>query len=289
MIGFRAVGRVRLLMLWAILSTVASAAWAEDVGTVAAVDGTAEIGRDGVWTAAVSGAPVAVGDSLRTGQPGGLRVVFRDDSVITLADSCTLVVDDQVFDSGAGGAQSLFGLLRGTVKAVVSNYYGTPGSSYEVKTETAVAGVRGTEFVMSFDPDSGKTDVIGIRGVVTVHSTVDPTGPGLLVTANEITAVSEGELPSHPQAVDPELMRRLLRDIDFFSSSQGLSVTEGSQVIAGAAVPQPAQAPAPSAALVTGPQGPPVGIDAGGALGNSLAAIIGGSGSGSINVNPGRR
>lgn len=291
MIGFRATECVRLVVLLGILSTVAAPARADDAGTIAAVDGTAEIGRNDVWTTAVPGAPVAVGDSLRTGQPGRMRVVFRDDSVITLGDACTVVVDDQVFDSGAG-SQSLFGLLRGTIKAVVSTYYAAPGSSYEVRTETAIAGVRGTEFVMSYDPDTGETDVIGIRGVVTVHSAADPTGPGLLVTANEVTGVNAGNLPSHPRPVDPDFMQRLLRDIDFFGSSQGLSLTEASPVIAGAIVPRPARAPAAAgrgAALVTGPDGPPVGIDASSALGNSPAAIIAGTGSGSINVNPGRR
>jgi hypothetical protein len=262
----------------------------DEVGTVAAVAGSAEIGRDGVWAAAAPGTAVAVGDHLRTGRPGRLRVVFRDDSVLTLDEGCTLVVDEQVFDPAA--AKSLFGLLEGTIKAAVSEYYGAAGSSYEVKTATAVAGVRGTEFVMSYDPVTRATEVVGVRGVVTVHSAVDPTGPGLLVTASEATAVAAGELPSAPRRLDPETMRRLLRDIEFFGTSQGLSVSEASSVMAGAAVPRAARAPdgavGQRAALALGPEGPPVGFDASTALGNSPAAIIAGPGSGSVNVNVGR-
>ncbi len=265
-------------------------AWGGEVGTVAAVDGSAEIGRAGSWTVAAAGAPIEIGDQLRTGRPGRMRIVFQDDSVLSLGEGATLLVDEQVFNPGGAG-RSLFRLVAGTIKAVVSPYYGTAGAKYEVTTTTAVAGVRGTEFVMSFDPETGETEVVGIRGVVTVHGTADPTAPGLLVTANEATAIAAGELPSHPQPVDAEYMRRLQHDMDFFGSSQGLSLTEGSAVIAGAAVPRPARAPAGVVwgGALQGSEGPPVGIDASAALGNSPAAIVGGAGSGSINVNPGRR
>ena len=276
----------------AALITIASAAWGEVVGTVAVVEGDAEIGREGLWTVGSAGTAVAIGDQLRTGRPGRMRIVFRDDSVLSLGEDSTLVVDEQVFDPGAAGAHSLFHLVAGTIKAVVSPYYSTAGSTYEVKTETAVAGVRGTEFVIDYDPETGKTEVVGIRGVVTVHGTADPTAPGLLVTASEATAVGAGELPSEARPVDAETIRRLQHEMDFFGSSQGLSLTEGSAVIAGAAVPRPARAPATGVGwggALVGSFGPPVALDAGVALGNSPAAIIGGSGSGSINVNVGRR
>lgn len=273
------------LLLLAVLG-VALPALGEDAGTVAAVDGSAEIGRAGTWIEATPGAAVAVGDQLRTGQPGRMRVVFRDDSVLVLSDDTTLVVDEQVFDPS--GSESVFNLLQGKLRSVVSHYYGTSGSSYEVRSETAVAGVRGTEFVMTYDPVTGASEVVGIRGVVTVNSMVDPTGPGMLVTANEVTAVAPGELPSAPEAVDPEFMRELLHEMEFFGMNNRTSVIGASTVIAGASVPQPGRAPAGSAgrALAFAPDGPSIGIDASTALGNSPAAILGGSGS--IVVDPGR-
>jgi hypothetical protein len=126
---------------------------------------------------------------------------------------------------------------------------------------------------------------------VTVHSAVDPTGPGLLVTANDVTAVAAGELPSPARPMDPELMRQMLRNIEFFGSGQGTSLTGASALIAGTAVPRPARAPSDAggrgASLLLEPTGPSIGIDASNALGNSPAAVIAG-GTGSIGVNPGR-
>jgi hypothetical protein len=277
------------IILWlALLATAALPAHADDVGIIAAVEGGAEIGRAGTWTAATVEQGIATGDQLRTGPSGRLRVVFRDDSVILLGENTSLVIDAQVFDPNA--TRSLFSLVQGKLKSVVSHYYGAAGSSYEVQSPTAVAGVRGTEFVMSYDPATGETEIVGIRGVVTVHGAVDPTGPGLLVTANQVTDVATGELPSPARPMDPELMRQMLRDIEFFGSGQGTSLTGASTLIAGASVPQPARAPSDGgrgASLLLDPAGPSIGIDASNALGNSPAAVIAG-GTGSIGVNPGR-
>jgi hypothetical protein len=60
----------------------ASAALAEDVGSVASVRGQAEIGSGGAFTLAAVGSGVQVGDELRTGD-GQMRVVFRDDASST--------------------------------------------------------------------------------------------------------------------------------------------------------------------------------------------------------------
>jgi len=276
----------RIIAALVTLSAVALPVYGEDAGTIAVVDGNAEIGRDGTWIAATAGAAIAVGDQLRTGNPGRMRVVFRDDSVLVLSDDTTLVVDEQVFDPGA--TESVFNLLQGKLRSVVSHYYGTAGSSYEVRSASAVAGVRGTEFVMTYDPLTGESEVVGIHGVVTVNSMVDPTGPGLLVTANEVTAIAPGERPSPVEPADPEMMRQLLHDMEFFGVSGRTSAIGASAVVAGASVPQPGRAPVGAAGqgLAFAPEGPSFGIDASSALGNSPAAIIGGRGS--IVVNPGR-
>src|SRR5262245_32384873 len=115
---------------------------AQDVGTVAAVQGTAEIRRGGTAAAAAVGVGVRVGDELRTAE-GKMRVVFQDDSVIDLSERSTVVVDEQVFNPATGEASTLMNLLVGKARALVSHYYGTAGTSYEVRTPTAVAGVRG--------------------------------------------------------------------------------------------------------------------------------------------------
>lgn len=228
----------------AMLLTLALRVSAEEVGTVAAVEGTAEIERGGARTPAQNGAAISLGDQLWTGRPGRLRVVFQDDSLLTVDDDSHVRVDEHVFDPAATGkTRSLLGLLQGKVAAVVSDYYHQPGTRYEIKTPNAVAGVRGTEFSVSYDAHTDVTDVLSINGVVSVHSAIDPSAPGILITANEATSVVAAEPPSQPRRLDDLLIRQEQRQIEFMGTGWLESVSSAHPVASGANVPQPDRAP----------------------------------------------
>jgi hypothetical protein len=121
------------LALAVLVLFVATAVIAEDVGTVASVRGMATIGHGGVDTPATVGGVVQLGDELRTGPDGQLRVVFRDDSVIDLSESSALVVDDQVFNPSTSNFSSLMRLVSGKARALVGAYYRTSGAVYRCK------------------------------------------------------------------------------------------------------------------------------------------------------------
>ncbi len=219
----------RLLSVLACLAALAMAqmARAEDVGTVAGVEGTAEIGRGGAFAPATEGDTVALGDEIRTGRPGRVRLLFRDESTVVVSDDSQLTVDENVFNPDQGEVKSLLGLVQGKVSAAVGEYYHRPGTSFEVKTATAVAGVRGTEFIISYDTAQEVTEVVGISGHVIVHSLADPTGPGVLVTANEATTVERNKAPSAPNRLDDRLFRQRIEQIQF--SARGASQSLGTR------------------------------------------------------------
>ncbi|GBD24924.1 hypothetical protein HRbin30_00238 [bacterium HR30] len=214
------------------------ATWASviEVGTVAALQGEVRIERDGQILAPEIGSPIAQGDVLVTGADGKLRVVFQDDSVLSLAENSRVAVDENVFDANAGQARSLFGLLRGKVNAAVSEYYRRRGNAYEIRTETAVAGVRGTEFTVRFDPAAQLTEVIGIEGTVQVHSLRDPQAPAVLVTAREVTLVEESGPPSRPRRLDEPLLRERIEGFDFISRGRPEGMVQTAALASGAAV-----------------------------------------------------
>src|SRR5512147_1669013 len=144
---------------------------AEEVGTVSAAAGSVEIGRAGTWRPVIQGEAVQLGDSLRTGADGRLQVLLRDDSVITLAEKSRIAIDEQVYDPNGGAARTLLRMIGGRVRSLVSDAYRTPGASYEVETATAVAGVRGTEFIVVHEPTLVITQVVGVDGRIAVNST----------------------------------------------------------------------------------------------------------------------
>ena len=214
----------------------APSAQATGVGSFSVVEGTVETGRDGVWNPASAGASVVMGDEVKTGPASRAQLLFQDDSILSLAADSHLTIDEQVFDPDGGGSRSLFRLWGGRLNALVSEYYGMIGARYEIETPTAVCGVRGTEFLVSYGSDEEVTEVVVISGAVSVHGTVDATGPGVLVTANEVTTVDAGELPGEPGRMDAPLFQQRLRDFEFIGTGAAGNLGVDNAVAGGAVV-----------------------------------------------------
>lgn len=227
----------------ALLVFSARTLWAQEVGTIASLEGQAEIGRDGGWQAATVGAAIHEHDELRTGTPGRLRIVFQDDSVVTVSDNSHLVIDEQVFVPERGAARSLLNLVRGKLSSVVGEYYHGTANKYEVKTPTAVCGVRGTEFVVKYNIDTDVTEVVGLSGQVEVHSLFDPTGPGVLITMREATTIPRGQLPSPPRRVEDVTFRQRLEGIQFIGAGKLESMASNNPLRVGTSVNTTEQAP----------------------------------------------
>ena len=235
----------RLLLAVLLALPFASLALAEDVGSVASVRGDAQIGRGGAFTPAAVAAVVQLGDELRTGN-GQMRVVFRDDSVIDLAENSSMTVDTQVFDPGSSRFTSLMRLAAGKARALVSKVYGTAGASYEIQTPTAVAGVRGTSFFITYDPTRDATDVVGIEGRIMVRSLAEVLDNTVYVTANEGTSVDRGVAPTRPEPVDPGYMMNQTNALQPLAAGGGggaAGVAAGSGANSGNNVPPPDRAP----------------------------------------------
>jgi hypothetical protein len=231
----------RIGVLLVLLVLADRTAGAQDVGSVAAVSGVAEIKRGALSTAAVVGAGVQVGDELRTGD-GQLRVVFQDDSVIDLGERSTLIVDEHVFDPSASRYSTLMNLVVGKARALVSHYYGTPGAAYQMHTPTAVAGVRGTSFLVTYDVDRDVTEVVGIQGFVQVRNLTADADEFIYIGAEETTQVLRDSAPTAPQRIDERLFRDDVRGLEQLSLGSHGAVASGAALAS--TVSPPEQAPA---------------------------------------------
>jgi hypothetical protein len=236
----------------------AGAAAQEKVGSVASLQGTAEVLRGGGRSDLTLGAAVFRDDEILTGRPGRLRVVFRDDSVLVLADDSHVRVSEQLFGPEAGVFESAFELLQGKVRALVGDYYEDPRASFELRTKTAISGVRGTEFIVVYDPVGEITEVIGISGEVAVWSPIDPKGTLVIVTEREITRVAAGESPSPPAVLGQPAFDGYREGTGPPGEGLPEGLTERNPLLRGAHVP-PSDRAEPVTALVpaTGGDGAP--------------------------------
>jgi len=207
--------------------------WGQEAGTVAEVAGQVEVQHDGVWGAVALGQIISQGDSLRTGT-GRVRVVFQEGSVLTMGEESEILIAGSLFDRSSGVAQTLWRLIGGSARAVVGEYYKTAGSRFQIETATAVAGVRGTEFIITFDPVAELSEVVGIEGRVEVNGLIDRLGNTVFVTAQELTSIARGQYPTVARRLPEERLRQYLQKVSWTPGAAGASAAGTTQLASGA-------------------------------------------------------
>ena len=133
-------------LVGAILALSVSAAYAE-IGSVTESSGTAIIkrGRDTIQVA--KGTLVETNDKVET-KNGKVKIVFKDDTNVTVTESSTLVIDDFVYDPKSGAGKLGLKAAAGTVRYVSGSIAKDP-KNVKINTPTAAIAVRGTDFVMA--------------------------------------------------------------------------------------------------------------------------------------------
>ena len=89
-------------------------------------------------------------DTLETEKSSSVKVRFDDGNVFNLSEESKLKIERVRHLSVEKKRQTILNLIKGKVRSKVLKKYKNAGSFYRVKTRSAVAGVRGTDFVVSF-------------------------------------------------------------------------------------------------------------------------------------------
>ncbi len=104
---------------------------AQFVGHLVALQGTVEVGRDGVWKTGRIDQQLFEGESIRTGPQSSARIVFQGDLTVDVVPGAELKVGDLFFKARLG-----------KLKHRVSSPDGTARTEMKV---VPLTGVRGTE------------------------------------------------------------------------------------------------------------------------------------------------
>jgi len=195
----------------AVLMVAGRAHAQSEAGAVAALVGALQVQREGAgWQTASIGVPVFVGDHFRTGANDRAMLVLRDDTVLTLGSDTEATLNRQNLDEAAGRVQSGVKLAKGTVRAWVADYYRQPRARFEVETPTAITDVRGTEFIIRYEPKTDTSDIVGIVDEVEVIGKLGVIGRAVRVSPNMYTRVQKGRFPETPQRLEQAEFQRYL-------------------------------------------------------------------------------
>jgi hypothetical protein len=195
------------------------------VATVAAVSGGVEVLRHPIerWSPLQPAGELRLFDKIRSNPSGWARLLFHESSVVVLAPSSLLRLEEAVFD----GARSrmVLRLLGGQLRVVSSGTVAERGP-FEVETPTAVATGRGNQFIVSYDAATRDTDIVAIHGDVAALAVLAVPGSPVALRPGSRTTVQWGAFPSPPAEVTPGQLADLQRRFDFTVRSEDSLLTE---------------------------------------------------------------
>ena len=170
---------------------IASSAWA-DIGSVTEASGTAVIKRGKDTIQIVKGTEIKTNDKVET-KNGKVKIVFKDDTNVTVTESSSLVIDDFVYDPKSGAGKLGLKAAAGTVRYVSGSIAKDP-KNVKINTPTAAIAVRGTDFVMAVS-ETGSSMImlmptceieqnINLKGMTCGSGAIDVETPAGIVKLN---------------------------------------------------------------------------------------------------------
>jgi hypothetical protein len=171
---------------------------------------TTIVGPVTVTRAATSPAPlkfkddVLLNDRVATGDQAFARMLLGGKAIVTAREHSIVTITE------APGVSTI-DLASGRISVVVEKSRMRPGEAVEIKTPTAVSGIRGTIVVAEV---FGNTSTITVlRGVVDVYRRDPATGKAVgrptVLHARESVTVKAGTVPARLRQISTEQARRL--------------------------------------------------------------------------------
>lgn len=199
------------------LALPSNASAAGGCGTAEVVKGKVTVKR-GTSPAAplAQGEQVCAGDQVTTAAESRVKLSMDDGNVLNVNPGSAMKIERYENDAASAKKKVLLNVMYGKMRATVNQKYDGASASgepqtFQVKTKSAVAGVRGTDFLTSFSPRINKMEVVTFEGKVEVGQV----GPGgaimnaVSVTAGQKTEASIGQPPAPPKPVPPAELQKI--------------------------------------------------------------------------------
>lgn len=172
----------------------------EPIGTVTAVKGQVTVISGGVTEQVSQGANVFLGDRFQTGENSGAKILFNDDTLISLGADTKFEITEFVYNPTR--RKSISNILTGKIRAIIQKFGGE--SDVQFVTPKGVAGVKGT--ILFIDADRGI--FFALEREVFVRGTV-PGAMEIRLEPGEFTTIRPNGNPSNAAPITEELKNEL--------------------------------------------------------------------------------
>lgn len=224
-----------LCSLAAIVWLNSSTALAQDTyGTMMIVKGDIKVAstKSGKTESGKVGFKVFAGDTIVSGSDSRAKIIMSDKNVLNISPDSKMTIAKYENNAAKDTRNVELKVDYGKVRASVEQNYDGEKNKFNIRTPTAVAGVRGTDFIAGFNSATRQTTVVTFTGVVAV-GTPGPNGQianAVFVKPNQQTSVSEGKTPESPKAVSKEQIQQMNQESKADTAKGGsTSDSSGSQ------------------------------------------------------------
>ena len=140
------------------------AAAGEAVGTAIELVNNVTGTLDALTRTISSGDGVSANEIVKTGAESTTHIAFLDDTMLTVGASSTIVLDRFVYNPEGSANDAVINLTKGAFRFVTGK---SDPSKFEIRTQVATLGIRGTDFVVICDGET-RCAVIVAKGIVKV-------------------------------------------------------------------------------------------------------------------------
>lgn len=186
-------------------------AWASKAyGVFMIVKGDVKVTSKGKTSSARVGLKIAEGDAVTTGPDARAKIVMSDKNVLNISPESKIEITEYKNDPTTNTKKVELKVDQGRLRANVEQKYDEDKNTFHIRTPTAVAGVRGTDFSVGFSPRTRKTDIVTFKGLVAVGK-MGPTGRpemSVLVRPGEKSEVEPGRAPASAQSLPTEELKK---------------------------------------------------------------------------------
>jgi hypothetical protein len=170
--------------------------------------------------------PLFEQDTVITKEKGRIEILLNDGSTLILASGTKLELTKSVYDTKMKTRSSLINMIIGKARFLVTKLSNFNSSEFKVKTKTAVAGVRGSDFVVTAAP--GVTEISALaKTSLEVTSTLWPDKITILADY-EKTIVKQDALPTPVEKIPADEINQIQNEL---GGSIGSNISQGSVII----------------------------------------------------------
>ncbi|MCS6838022.1 MAG: FecR family protein [Bdellovibrionaceae bacterium] len=221
------------LFLILALTLVTHSALGKNHGTFMIVIGQVMVEKDSnQLIPAMVGMKVSEGVTVITQANAQAKIVMHDRNIIRIGPNSRLKITSYQNDGVKKTAQ--FNLDQGQVRAIVNEKYDGESNKFQISTPTAVAGVRGTDFKVTFDVQTRQTQIQTFKGLVAVSipsGSADtlggPISNPVLVPAGQATTVQQGNNDELIIEAPRPLLPNETKDFEQTTSNQKEDLKDG--------------------------------------------------------------